>query len=505
MAVCGNGSQRLNVKGVKSKGTRGAVWVKSFTDGNQKMCGMHMDTRNLSVSETSNDLDLRSVILTACAVSLLLTYVVYARDLVLGTSAGNWVYPYLEKVQPIPLWIPVATLLFLGFTIFLGSKWIQIHEVPTLAISFLSIIFIQVLLHKVYAIPLSTVVESNVTNGFYTAAMRFSALEILTKFNELLPQLLSHAKSNMPGKILLFEFFKVFTSSPRIMGYMVLAVSSLGALLLYGICKRLFRDQRAAYFAFILYALIPGRLFFLPILNTVTPVFILLCLYLFLLYCEKKHWLFAGLLGIALYFLVLFEASPLTTGIIFTGILIYELREKRLDARDVLKLCISLFLAFVVTYAMFSLVFGFQLFPTFLYMLRDAAQFNSRAGRAYFIWLGENIKDFFFGAGLPVMILYIYLAVRLFSDWAVLKDIRHWSMENIYIATLLVTLVVVDLLGINRGEVMRLWIYLAVFFQIPAALLIARVRKGEVMLFLVSGILVLQTVIFLQRVGFVLP
>jgi hypothetical protein len=466
---------------------------------------MDTKTQHLSVSEKSTDLDSVSVILTACAVSLLKTYMVYMRDLVLGSSAGKWVYPYLENVQPIPLWMPVTALLFLGLMIFLGSQWIQVHEMLTLAISFLSLIIIQVLLHRVYVIPLGTIVQSNVANAFYTPAMRYSALEILMKFDELLPQLLSHAKSNMPGKILLFEFFKLFTSSPRIMGYMVVAFSSVGSLLLYGICKRLFLDQRAAYFAFILYALIPGRLYFLPILNTVTPVFILLCLYLFLLYLEKKHWLLAGLLGIALYFLILFEASPLTTGIIFVGILIYTVREKRLDARDVLRLCSSLFLAFVGIYILFSLVFNFNLFPTFLYMLKDAAQFNSRADRGYFIWLGENIKDFFFSVGLPVMIIYIYLAAHLFSDWEMLKDIRHWPMENIYIVTLLVTILVVDLLGINRGEVMRLWIYLAVFFQVPAALFLAKIRKGEVMLFIVSGTLVLQTVFILQQVGFVLP
>ena len=145
------------------------------------------------------------------------------------------------------------------------------------------------------------------------------------------------------------------------------------------------------------------------------------------------------------------------------------------------------------------------MFPTFVYMLNDAAEFNSRADRDYFIWLGENIKDFFFSAGLPVMIIYIYLAARLFSDRVMLKDILHWPMENIYIVTLLVTLLVVDLLGINRGEVIRLWIYMAVFFQIPAALLMAKIRKGELMLFLVSGTLFVQTVVLLQRVGFVLP
>ena len=30
-------------------------------------------------------------------------------------------------------------------------------------------------------------------------------------------------------------------------------------------------------------------------------------------------------------------------------------------------------------------------------------------------------------------------------------------------------LIAVDLIGVNRGEVIRLWIFLACFFQVPAA------------------------------------
>ena len=67
--------------------------------------------------------------------------------------------------------------------------------------------------------------------------------------------------------------------------------------------------------------LIPSKNFFFPILNTVTPVFILACLYLFLLYIDRKKAVFLWLLGGALYFLVLFEPTPLVTGIIFLGIL----------------------------------------------------------------------------------------------------------------------------------------------------------------------------------------
>src|SRR6266487_5534568 len=125
----------------------------------------------------------------------------------------------------------------------------------------------------------------------------------------------------MPGKILLYEFLKVLTSSPRIMGFLVIVLSSLGALLLYGICKQLFHDKQTAFYALILYSLIPCKLFFLPLLNTITPVINLLCLYLFVAYIENTHVLLPWLLGIGFYIQILFEPLPLVTGILFFGIL----------------------------------------------------------------------------------------------------------------------------------------------------------------------------------------
>jgi hypothetical protein len=163
-------------------------------------------------------------------------------------------------------------------------------------------------------------------------------------------------------------------------------------------------------------------------------------------------------------------------------------------------------LGFLGVYIFFLGFFSFNLFEAFQYVLKDAVNFNLIDKRDYWIWIGENPKEFFFSAGIPVMILFIYLASQLISQLRTLHyNITRWSIENIFILSLLVTFCVVLFLGINRGEITRLWIYLAVFFQIPAAFYLAKIEHGKAVFFLVAGTLVVQSILTLQRVGFVIP
>ena len=97
------------------------------------------------------------------------------------------------------------------------------------------------------------------------------------------------------------------------------------------------------------------------------------------------------------------------------------------------------------------------------------------------------------------------MVAQIFSQWRALKNNAGWSLENVYVIGLLVTFFVVVFLGVNRGEITRLWIYLAVFFQIPASIFIAKINKGEVLFFLVASTIVAQNILTLHRVGFIIP
>jgi hypothetical protein len=231
----------------------------------------------------------------------------------------------------------------------------------------------------------------------------------------------------------------------------------------------------------------------------------LLCFYFFAIYLEnKKPWV-AWLLGLSGYILILFEPSPLITGFVFIGITIYAFKEKRLSKKDIYRLLINTFLAFCVAYIIFYALFSFNLFGALLYILRGAGDFNLIQGRGYQIWIIENSKEFFYGVGIPVLVIFIYMTAYVFVQTKTLKDLAQWSLENIFIISLLVTYVVLLFLGINRGEVTRLWIYLAVLFQVPASIFIAKINKSGALFFLVAATLAIQAMITLHRVGFVIP
>ena len=447
-----------------------------------------------------------SLVLSFCLISCIFIYLVFSRNFIFGSKAGKWVYPFFSDIAPIPVWIPIVVFLLLGVLVIWGSKHIYRHEIATLIIGVLIAITIQILINSIYHFPLSEIVRSDTANSFYTPAQKYSPVEILSSYQTLAPSLPLHARTNLPGKILFFQFLGIFTSSPRLMAYLIISISTLGGCLLYEICRILFNNKMIAYNAFILYVLIPCKQYFFPILNTVTPVFILLSMLLLLLFINSKKKLFLVLLGVSLYLLVLFEPSPLTTGIIFVGILLNAIGNKRISSKDLSSVFLLSILSFAAMYFIFRFIFSFDLLRAFDYVLKDAVQFNVQAKREYWIWIGGNIKEFFWGAGLPVMMIFIYFATSVITQWLDDKtNILHLSSDSLYVICLLLTFIIVLFWGINRGEITRLWIYLAVFFQIPAAIFLDKIIKSPSLFFILAAIMVCQSMIGLQKVTFVAP
>ena len=70
--------------------------------------------------------------------------------------------------------------------------------------------------------------------------------------------------------------------------------------------------------------------------------------------------------------------------------------------------------------------------------------------------------------------------------------------------SLVAVLFVTDLLGVNRSEVVRLWIFLACFWQIPAAYVCARLNSATAIA-LLTGVTLLQDALGTAMIGFILP
>ncbi|WP_155371132.1 hypothetical protein [Catellatospora vulcania] len=414
-----------------------------------------------------------------------------------GSRAGAWRYRYVhtfawEMLLPFA-GATAAVLALLWLTHRLGAR----HERLALAMWLCAAVPLQLVVRAADEVSLGAVVGSDRANSFYSPSLRFSAYEYLTRFEEIVHALPQHARSNMPGKTLLYHLLGMFTTNPAALGILIMAVSSLSALLVYLVVREVLGDRRVALYALILCLLVPGRLYFLPILNAVSPVPILLSLWLFTRYLRSTHWGWAVGVGASLYLVFFFEPLPLVMGLTFAALAALALYHRRLDWVGLLKLVSLTLAAFAGAYLGTKLVFGYDLFVNLAEVLADATDFNERAHRPYDVWVVRNLGDFALCAGIAATVLIGYAA------W---DAVRRGVARPIAALTLsgLAVLAFLDLVGINRGETTRLWIFLAVFLTIPVAWVCARSSRSWPFA-VVAVAMILQIAATTPMIGFIRP
>jgi hypothetical protein len=154
-------------------------------------------------------------------------------------------------------------------------------------------------------------------------------------------------------------------------------------------------------------------------------------------------------------------------------------------------------------YAVVLLAFGFDLIQAFRVLGADAMAFNVAAGRPYDVWVRENVREFLFGMG----VCQVVLAGAALADGFLRNDTSERRLGRpvvVLTASLVAVLAATDFIGINRGEVTRLWIFLACFFQIPAAYVCARL-ESSIALGIVLTTSLLQCALGTAMIGFILP
>jgi hypothetical protein len=310
----------------------------------------------------------------------------------------------------------------------------------------------------------------------------------------------------MPGKLMFVYALKNISRRPDLLAWLVVAVSNLGGVLLYLFVRDLFADRQAALFSLVLYLFVPAKLFFFPLLNTVTPVVVLVCACLLLRWTLTGRAAYAAFLGIALYGLVFYEPLGLVMGLLFAVLIVRAVRRGDLTWRTLLLHGGLALLGFAATHAVMLVRFRFDLFETLRVIGAHALAFNVEAARPYSVWVRQNLLDFAFGAGVCQAVLFCIILgagfLRAGSPGRLTEPI------TLLCVALAATLLVTDLLGVNRGEVVRLWIFLACFFQIPTAYACARLnsRPATALGFgVVMATTLLQGALGTSMIGFILP
>ena len=152
----------------------------------------------------------------------------------------------------------------------------------------------------------------------------------------------------------------------------------------------------------------------------------------------------------------------------------------------------------LAVHAAMRILFDFDLFRAFQLLMADAVDFNRVAQRPYGVWLAQNLFDFGFAMGVSQAVLMIGLLGV--AGW------QRWWADPAVAATagLVAVVVVTDVIGVNRGEVVRLWIFLACLLQIPAASICARLDSRAALLLVLTTSIV-QGALGTAMMGFATP
>jgi len=441
-------------------------------------------------------------VVVATMAAVIVCDLVAAKAFVVGSVEGAWAYPYVREIPTHT----VAVVLIVGASIAAAVRWLTAPQGARdewdVAITWIAIATgCQALLRSLAPFSFDQIMVSDGANSFYTVTQQYGAENVLTRFAELRGNWPMHANSNMPGKLLLLYALELVSNDPTLLSWLLLAVSNLGGLLLYLLVRDLFGDRQIALYALVLYLFVPAKLFFLPLMNTVTPVVTLACLLLFERWLQRTSLGYGIAAAVSLYMLVFFEPVPLVIGALVALILARALVWGGIPVKTLMTQSLFIIAAFLGMIALVWRLFDFNLADAFRRVAADAAAFNALENRPYGLWVWRNLVDFGFGVGICQVVLFWFAAadgLRWRADALLNRPIVLFS------AALVAMLLALDLTGVNRGEVMRLWIFLACLFQVPTAYVCVRVRNRAAFA-IVLMLTIVQAALATATIGFVVP
>lgn len=435
--------------------------------------------------------------------SLKLSYDISLQRVLLGAREGNWTYFYLASFgwYSLVIWAAVTApcLLLVRATDALDRRGAWLNVV----IWFFAALAIEGAICSLAPFRFDKIFESDGANAFNTVAQHYTPDTILREFEQVRKFWPPHGQSNMPGKPIFVYWLRHITRETSLLPWLVLVVSNLGGLFFYGLVKDLFNDRRTALYALILYLIVPGKMFFFPLLNVVTPLFTTICIWIAVRWLKTQNVIYAFVLGPSLYVLAAWEPLGLVIGLPIAALTLAAWARGGIAVSTTLWQLLGTAVGFAAAYALMLMRFDFDLLPTVQLLAADAAEFNVKALRPYDVWVWRNLYDFLFGVGICSAILGAFAVVDgVVRGAGVLRRLT----EPVVVVTLsvLATVIVTDVIGINRGEVVRLWIFLACLAQIPAAYVCARLENRWAIASVVA-VTLLHDAIATDMIGFILP
>ena len=438
----------------------------------------------------------------ALFVAALACYRIATQSTVLGSPEGRWVFRYLQPFS-VRILLTAVSVAAVSCALLFSDRITGRYTWRTVFVWVLLAVALQAGLRSLTLYTFEKIFASDGANSFFGVTQRYFAYTALADFDRVRQYWPLHAQSNMPGKLLVIYALRRHLEASRracVAGGRGLQLRRPADV---PFVKDLFGDRRVAVPASILYLFVPAKLFFFPLMNSITPVVVIACAYLGLRWVSSWSWVYAALVGVAVYGLLFYEPLSLAIGALLAALMVRSLWQGNIALSKVLAQTLTIGAAFLMTHAAMYWWFGFDIFRVFQQLAAAATDFNAQAQRPYSIWVWENLREFLFGVGVAQVVLFpaaVMTGMWRAGSW------KERLTEPITVVSLgvLTVLLAIDLIGVNRGEVIRLWIFLACFFQIPAAYVCARL-EGRAALALVLALTILQCAFGTAMIGFIVP
>jgi hypothetical protein len=135
-----------------------------------------------------------------------------------------------------------------------------------------------------------------------------------------------------------------------------------------------------------------------------------------------------------------------------------------LPIRHLVRLAVGTTAAFAGAYVGMRAAFGFDLFGALRHVATDAREFNERYRPTWAEWPAVNLREFAINTGLALSLLVLAVLVDMVVSLLTRRAaLRRALLDPIWLLTgaFVLTTVVLALAAVNRGEVSRLWLFLA--------------------------------------------
>ncbi|MCS6862756.1 MAG: hypothetical protein NZT92_20820 [Abditibacteriales bacterium] len=507
------------------------------------------------------------LVATAWAVTLFFVMVVVKRWLPLGVPGeGQWVWAYRQPNHPVAPWFTLALplLAFVVIVTIWAYLWEQSERGRLRGMGrWAALLFfvggamaLRLTVQSVNppqtqgASYIAWTIVSRVSTTYFADALSIRSVpEFLRTFPERQRQSDWHGQTHPPGTVLFFYLVnRAVHESPglakvltRLMGwgsgealselrenvqnhtgvrlnddtdlvgaaavgYLLPLVGSVGILPLFLLTRRLF-DERTAWAAVLLGLVVPSFNLFFPVVDQVYLVLAIAVVWLLADGLGRQggdtrrlgNWEIAAagaVLASGLFMTFAFLAL-LFLCVLWIGIASY--RQRDVGLKWLVLFVVGLLLPLIMLYVLF----GLNLLTVLNIALTAHGGVTERRWRG--VWLVGNLIDFFVFIGLPIALLFMVSCWQHFR-WQG-GGLRRANMNaNALLLSYLVTLLLLNVSGVVRGEVARIWMFLMPVPLVWAArAAVADESRGGLQAGILCSAVWLQTFVLQREVWFVRP